>query len=592
MDCRQYLFQFDSLCVRIDLGESGFHRGMDMNERYAYSAYLLPSFITVLLLIALSIYSGYRRNVPGALPFMIGCLFAALWAAGSVMEYAAVDVAAKILWAKFQSAWQLPLVTAILCFGLEYAWHSRWLTRRNLILLSIPSILVLGLILTNDLHHLTWQRFEFDGSIMPRLGSVGWIAFSYAYAVILANFLILAWLFIRSPYHRWPVILMLIGQFGGRTIFLLERFQILHAILPIEVVGMGFEFLMYVVALFGFRIFDPIPMARQTVITQMRDGMLALDAQGQVVSLNPAAERILRRTSKQIMGKNASELFPAYLGGNFSDFSGAEIELRWETEQELRHYALTISPLKDWHELEIGRLLLLHDVTAQRRAQAQLLEQQQVVATLQERERLARELHDSLGQTLAAVHIQSVTARMFLAQGENASTDGCLEQLAEMSLMAEVDVREYLLGARSGFQSDHSFFVILREYAARFSDQYGLLVEISVPAQLEARGLGAAVEVQLLRIIQEALSNVRKHARAKNVQVMFTEVDSRAEIAIMDDGQGFDVAAVMRETERFGLQSMRERVESLGGSFEIHSQPGLGTQVIIHAPIQNGEIIR
>ena len=92
-----------------------------MDSHYAYTPHIWPSFLTVLLLIALAVYSGRRRSVPGALPFTIGCLFAALWAAGSMMEAAAVEVQTKIFWVKFQGAWILPVVTAITCFVLEYA---------------------------------------------------------------------------------------------------------------------------------------------------------------------------------------------------------------------------------------------------------------------------------------------------------------------------------------------------------------------------------------------------------------------------------------------------------------------------------------
>ena len=113
-----------------------------------------------------------------------------------------------------------------------------------------------------------------------------------------------------------------------------------------------------------------------------------------------------------------------------------------------------------------------------------------------------------------------------------------------MTSDAEADVREYLLGARTGFAPGLPFFPLLREYMQRFGRQYGLQVELTVPAQLEARGLEPAVEVQLLRIIQEALSNVRKHARARSVQVSFSVSDATAQVAIVDDGRGFDPASL------------------------------------------------
>jgi len=92
-----------------------------MTSNYAYTPSIWPSVFTLLLLIALVAYSCNRRSVPGATPFMVACLFAAAWAATSLMEVAAVDVQAKIFWFKFQRLFQIPLITATTCFVLEYA---------------------------------------------------------------------------------------------------------------------------------------------------------------------------------------------------------------------------------------------------------------------------------------------------------------------------------------------------------------------------------------------------------------------------------------------------------------------------------------
>ena len=220
-------------------------------------------------------------------------------------------------------------------------------------------------------------------------------------------------------------------------------------------------------------------------------------------------------------------------------------------------------------------------MTAQNRTQVQILKQQRSVATLQERERLAREMHDSLGQTLAASHLLAGTAKMLLGQGESVQAEKCLDQVSDLTLAAEADVREYLLGAKLTMTADQQFFDVLREYLVRFSQQYGLHVRLSVPPQLEAQGLGATIELQLLRIIQEALSNIRKHAGAHSTQVIFTDSEHFLQVAIIDDGRGFDPAAVAGRVQGFGLQSMRERVEALGGCIEITSQQGQGTQVLV-----------
>src|SRR5512139_3699845 len=142
---------------------------------YAYLPEIWLPLGTAIFLIALATYSWHRRNVPGALPFTFALLFGALWMVGCSLEVAAVNASTKIFWIKFQTVWLLPSATAVTCFLLEYARPGRWLTRRNLALLSIPCLLAFGLILTNDLHHLFWQGLTDDGEVIPLRGPGNWI---------------------------------------------------------------------------------------------------------------------------------------------------------------------------------------------------------------------------------------------------------------------------------------------------------------------------------------------------------------------------------------------------------------------------------
>ncbi|MDT8305670.1 MAG: histidine kinase N-terminal 7TM domain-containing protein [Anaerolineae bacterium] len=561
-----------------------------MTGVYVYKPDIWPSVLTTILLVVLSFYASRRRGVSGALPFAVGSLFAALWAAGAGMEVAATDVAAKIFWLKFQAAWQLPAITAITCFVFEYTWPGRWLTRRNLLLLSLVPLLYLTLILTNDLHHLAWLGFTFNGMLTPLRGPVTWLIIAYGYGLGIVNALLFAWLFLRSPAQRLSVALILVGQVGARVLYLLEATNRIRSPLPLDVLMLGYLFLVYAVALFGLRIFDPVPLARQWVIDQMPEGLIVLDPQGRVASLNPAAQAILGLPSKQILGHPAEALLPAATA-TLPDSSGnraALTEIQQGTGPESRFYALESSALRDWRGLEVGRLLLLHDVTEEKRAQAELLKEERTQATLQERERLARELHDSLGQTLAATHLQASTARLLLAQGETAQTDRCLEEMAKMSIAAEADVRDYLLGAKTVFSADLSFFPALCLYLTRFSQQYGLPVALKVPVEIEAEGLAPVVEVQLMRIIQEALANVRKHAHAARAEIEFIDAGPLLQVTICDDGQGFDPGVVVRQADGYGLQSMRERADELGGNLQVIARVGQGTQVVVELPV-NGK---
>ncbi len=564
-----------------------------MTWNYAYTPHIWPSFLTLLFLLAMFFYGSRRRSVPGVLPFMAGCFFSAAWAAGSALESAAIDLGSKIFWVKFQAACQLPAATTATCFVLEYAWPGRWLTRRNLALLSIAPLLVLGLIITDPLHHLMWLSFRLEGPVViPLLNPGGWITIIYSFGLVILSLIVFTWLFLHSPRHRWPVAIMVTGHIGFRTVYVLEKLNLIHSALPLDVIGLAFIILTYATALFAFRIFDPIPLARQTVIEQMHDGMLVLDPQGRLVNLNPAAEKILGAPLKHVQGKPIVELFPDLTKPGSPPTSAAALSKLFEMNislgGEARCFEIDFSPLHDFRGLSVGHLLLLHDVTEQRRSQAQILEHQRTLATLNEREHLARELHDGLGQALAAAHLQARTAKLLLDRGQTTQVGECLDTLENTTLQAEADMREYLLGAQSVVSAGHPFRATLQEYIKRFTRLYSLPVELSVLPELEAQDLPQTVALQLMRIIQEGLSNIRKHAHARCAMVSLALSGQIMQVIISDDGLGFDPSAVATQPGAgFGLRSIRERAQALGGVVQIDSTPGKGTRMVVEVPVNS-----
>ena len=547
-----------------------------------------PLLLTILLFLALATYSWRRRNVPGALPFTIACLFGAAWMASFMMEYAAVDLATKVSWAKFRGLCGVPIITAVTCFVLDYTWPGRWLTRRNLALLSIPVLLSAALILTNDSHHLIWIGLPLvEGAIQQHFGLASWFGVVYCFVVLGAvNLVAFGWLFLRSPQHRLPVAAMVVGQITGRMLFLLARSNLFYPILPIDMFGLTFEFLMYALALFGFRILDPIPLARQTAIEQLQAGMLVLDPLGNVVSLNPAARRILGISASQAKGRPIRDLLPAYPDEHRADRGRAEIEFSLSAGQEIQYFTMEISPLNDWRGLEVGHLVMLLDLTEQKQAQAQILEQQRALAALQERERLARELHDGIGQVLGYVKMQAQAIANWVHEGETGKAEAQLATLAGVAQDAHTDLRGSILSLRSGDPASWSFLAALQHYLAAFQDNYGICAGLILSPNLAEDDFPPGVGVQLVRVIQEALTNARNHAKAQNVRVIIDRQEAHLTIEVTDDGVGFDLHALPNDGQRhYGLAFMQERVEQLGGVFRVESMLAEGTRVIVEIPV-------
>ena len=393
---------------------------------------------------------------------------------------------------------------------------------------------------------------------------------------------------------------MFAGGIVGRVLYFLEAARVLPSGLPFNVPPIAFEYGMYAIALFGFRIFDPIAAASQVVIAQTREGVLVLDLEGRVASLNPAAERILLLPVKEAMGQPVRELLPAYLEGPLADSVGAGIELSLpgggqvdgQAGQEVRQYVLEISPLTDWRGLEVGRLLLLRDVTERRQAQAQLLEQQRSLAMLREREHLARELHDSIGQVLGFASLKTGAARKLIADGKLANADDQLAHLESIMADAHADVREYILNLHTAPTAERPFFLALQHYLAGYRQNYGFQVDLSIGAGVDDGRLPPEAQMQLFRILQEALSNVRKHAETNSVQVSFVREGGMLRVCIQDNGQGFEPQqaaapeAAQTPGSHFGLRFMRERAEQMGGTLRLDSAPGQGTCVTVELPVE------
>ncbi|GBD20161.1 Signal transduction histidine-protein kinase/phosphatase DegS [bacterium HR28] len=210
------------------------------------------------------------------------------------------------------------------------------------------------------------------------------------------------------------------------------------------------------------------------------------------------------------------------------------------------------------------------------------------LAVIEERERIAREMHDSLAQVLGYVITKASALRELLRQPERlADAERHLRQLEQAARDAYADVREAILGLRTGLAPNRTLLETLRTYLERWQDQSGIAAALVVePSDDVLRGLQPMAELQLLRIVQEALANVRKHARATQVTVKMTRLDGVLHVRIEDNGVGFDPTALERANyPRFGLATMRERAEAVGGSLTINSRPGNGTTIEAVIPL-------
>ena len=197
------------------------------------------------------------------------------------------------------------------------------------------------------------------------------------------------------------------------------------------------------------------------------------------------------------------------------------------------------------------------------------------LAAEEERSRIARDLHDRLGQWLSYI---SFELERIITSSEESSEE--LDRLYSDVQTAIDELRETLRQLRSGVTADRSLAVVAEELVGRFNQRGETVAYLQVTAPDQR--LPVRVENELLRVLQEGLSNVAKHARADTVEVTWDVGDGEGTLTIRDDGRGFDAAKGVRDSA-YGLVGMRERADMIGARLSIESNPGLGTTVTVVA---------
>jgi len=555
---------------------------------YSYTPEIWPALVTFALLVYLGQYSWRRRQIPGARIFAAAFAVCLPWILGVFMEIVAVESSAQVFWYQFQAIWPTPAAATITCFVLRFAGLDSWLNWRTCALLFLVPALNALTMATNPLHHLMWTGFETTPHVVPLHGPLYWPLNSYVYLLGLINLAVLGWLAYRSPAHRWPVAIIVAGQILGRVGYALDKTDTgwfgpgESVFFSIGVVGIA-----YAIAFLGFNVIDPITAARSAVLQQMREGMLVLDPRSRVLDANPTAASILGTPASELRGRPLSGLLPLDSGLRYvtSDKATVPPEVALGPAEPPRVYEVNRTPLRDRRGDVIGQLLLLHDVTEHRQAQARVLEQQEVVATLRERERLARELHDGIGQTFGYVGLQTQAALQWVRSGNMDKAGTILGRLADVTREAHTDVRESILGLRAETLEGWSFTQALGAYLDKYQGHYGIRTQLAISDGIGDGAFEPAAGVHLMRVIQEALSNSRKHGSAANVSISIGMNRTQALVTVSDDGAGFDSNEIGTVGNgHFGLAFMRERMQQIGGSMDIESRPGAGTMLTLHVP--------
>lgn len=373
--------------------------------------YVISLLIAAALSLTLAILSWRRRYVPVVVPFIIMMLTLTQWSLGYALELASAPDPVAIFWAKVQYLGIVIAPIAWLALALGYIGRQQWLTPRNIGLVSIVPITTLLLNWTNEYHGLIWSDISLStDSAFPMFeysyGSWFWAHTAYSYLAMLFGSVIFIRSFARVPrlYRRQAVLLLI-----SAIVPWIGNFLYISRLSPwpnLDLTPFAFTIsgLAFAWGFLRFQLLDIGPVARDTVIESMSDGVLVLDRYGRVVDLNPAAQQLIGWSVADAVGRSIDDvlgLWPAIIE-RYRNVVEAREEVVVNEGDDQRFYDLRISPLYDRAIQLNGRLIVWRDITEQKKIEAELRAQKQLFENLATQLQYAKEAAEVANRTKSA----------------------------------------------------------------------------------------------------------------------------------------------------------------------------------------------
>ncbi|MDW7675633.1 MAG: LytS/YhcK type 5TM receptor domain-containing protein, partial [Bacillota bacterium] len=209
------------------------------------------------------------------------------------------------------------------------------------------------------------------------------------------------------------------------------------------------------------------------------------------------------------------------------------------------------------------------------------------LAIMEERDRIAKDLHDGFAQTLFYLNTKTVTLKKSIVSGNTTKALDELEQVKDVIQGGFTDIRQTIFNLRSVISIEGDFFTNLKEYLQKFQFQNCIATELIIESHSALPKFALETEIHLFRIVQEALNNALKHAEASKITLRAKVIKGMVELTIEDNGKGFDIYLdKASRRKKFGLVNMQERAWSIGAKYTLESDLGSGTRIRLTIPIE------
>jgi signal transduction histidine kinase len=559
----------------------------------------IAPLITSLFLSGFSIryarLKSWRNPLTGS--FILIHILLLIWAGGDLIRIFLTDYYQKWVVVRLKCCGICFISFGWLLLCLNYV-KSSFLTRRNLFLLLIPSVLSYGIILTNDWHHL---YYTVDDGNFNQFGALFYLVTSIAYLYCTIGHGLLMSFAVKQPEYYWRQALWVIT---AGLIPITASFMFVTKVIYLD----GFDYtplsfnissLIILVGILKCRILDIVPVALRKIVDQMKEVIVVIDNNDRIIEYNRAATVTFPELDRLKPGESLQVVLQLlqqqYKIGNHMDCNLMDVNRtppgEIYLEQTGQWFCVHIQPICSQNWI-LGRIISLNDITEYKRLTEELhyknneltlLNQQlqeyaaraEELASVKERSRVVHAVHDTMGQTMTLL-LTTLQLCKIQYQANPAEIAPKLDQALKFANMAAQQTRQALYGLAAHCCKPEKLSIILPELIAEFLN-CDLNIQLRVVGDEYSISRDAAQHIR--SICQEAITNVLRHAEAEYLTLQLKYMEDQLRLEINDDGLGCPDFKV-----GLGLRGMEQRVRLLDGRIDFIPHHNAGFTIVVELP--------
>lgn len=534
-------------------------------------------------LLVLATYTWQFNKIPGAKVQVYGQLCKAFWLLSMLLLSTSNTLSDKLFWVIIVQATSVLSPYLWFSFIIQISEQDKFIPSKFLYTILGITIFFISVILSTPWHGLHYGKIILEGNtLVCNLGSLFRYYGLWAYFLcFLAVSFSIRWIIITKGLRRRQALWFTIS---GLLSLLSVLFGAIFQIKSIDSMPFGFLLAAIFIAwgFYRWKVYNLITLAQEAAVDNMVDGLIVIDENNYISAMNLAAKKFLDSSQIKI-GSKFDDIIDIFPNLNILKYhttpSTIETEINISGEIFFHQWNIILLQAKNY---TLGKAFLIKNITLEKQEQARLVEHEKAIAIVEERQSLAREVHDDLCQTLGYINFQSQAVINSVKDGKIDSTISNLYKLMDVTKHAYDDAREYIRGVQYMKLQNENLFSALQQYIKWLRQEYNLNITLKLPPSSSENYLNSLIDLHLFRIIQEAISNIRKHSQANNCVIKILIENNHVVIIISDDGIGFNTN---KEYSGFGLTTMSERTKKIGGTFDLSSSLGSGTTITIKIPI-------